>query len=141
MRAWSNVRTTAPSTHRSRLRPTSASDSRAPSATSADGSMKSPPSSRMAISNVERVRSDGFSNRMATYVPWSAAEVAASRPRRRSRLSVAASARWCARSSGSKSRIERKHRPLSAPAAGSAGSGARGEGVRGIGRLRGCQVR
>jgi hypothetical protein len=65
-RDWANVRTTAPYTQRSRLRATSAMVSRPPSATSAGGSMTSPPSSRTATWNVERVRSDGFSKSKAT---------------------------------------------------------------------------
>ena len=53
-------------TQRSRLRATSATVSRRAERPSCGGTMTSPPSSRTAISNVARVRSDGFSNSSAT---------------------------------------------------------------------------
>ena len=68
---------TTASTQRSRLRATSATGSRAPSATSGCSATTWPPSSRTAISNVDRVRSDGFSNSIATWRPSSASAVGA----------------------------------------------------------------
>ena len=62
----------------------SSSGSRTPSANSAGRWSVCAPSSRTAISNVERVRSDGFSNSRATCLPASAAAVGASGPSRRS---------------------------------------------------------
>ena len=50
----------------------------------------SPPSSRTAISKVVRVRSDAFSNSIATCRPSSALAVGASRPSARSAFSCAA---------------------------------------------------
>jgi hypothetical protein len=73
-RSCAKVRITTPDTHRSRLRATSAIGSRSPIATSCGGAITSPPSSRTAISKVQRVRSDGFSNSSATCCP--ASEVA-----------------------------------------------------------------
>ena len=54
--------------------------------------MTSPPSSRTAISNVEIVRSDGFSNSSATCAPPSAFAVGAFLPSARSRFTLAARA-------------------------------------------------
>ena len=69
---WAKVRITTACTQRSRLRATSATGSRPPSATSAGSVSTSPPSSRTATSKVTRVRSDGLSNSSATCRPASA---------------------------------------------------------------------
>src|SRR5207302_6770221 len=110
--SWStfceNVRMTTPSTHRSRLRATSATGSRHPSATSGCSGTMWPPSSRTAISNVVRVGSDGLSKSSATCRPLSASAVGAWRPSERSAFTCAASARQFSRSAASKSRTERK---------------------------------
>src|SRR5437868_7093027 len=70
--------------------------------------MTLPPSSRTAISNVERVRSDGLSNSSATCAPASAWAVGAFGPNERSRLRRAASDRHASSSEGSKSSTDRK---------------------------------
>ena len=103
---------TTASTQRSRLRATSATGSRRPSATSGCSDTTWPPSSRTAISNVVRVRSDGLSNSIATCRPSSALAVGAAGPERRSDFRRAASSRQRSRSCASKSRIERKFRAM-----------------------------
>jgi len=67
-----------------------------------------PPSSRTAISKVVLVRSDGFSNSIATFRPASACAVGACTPSVRSAFTCAASARQRSRSAASKSRTDRK---------------------------------
>src|SRR3954471_16256118 len=62
----------------------------------------------MAISNVDRVRRDGFSNSSATCSPASARDVGARCRSRRSAFIWAAIASRRSRSSAPKSRIERK---------------------------------
>ena len=74
----------------------------------------SPPSSRTAISNVDRVRSDGFSNSSATCRPASAVAVGAWRPSRRSAFICAETRSSRSRSSGDRSRIDRKSLATSA---------------------------
>ena len=69
-------------TQRSRFRATSIAGSRSLRATTGNGVMTLPPSSRMAISNVEIVRSDGLSKSSATCAPPSAFDVGALRPER-----------------------------------------------------------
>ncbi len=81
-----NVRMTIASTQRSMLRATSATGSRSPSAASGCSDTTWPPSSCTAISNVERVRSDAFSNSIATCRPSSAFAVGAEAPERSVRL-------------------------------------------------------
>ena len=75
-------------TQRSRFRATSSIVSRPPSATSGGGSMTSPPSSRTAIWNVERVRSDGFSKSSATCLPSSGRSCGTTRAPRRLQLAA-----------------------------------------------------
>ncbi len=110
-RPWAKVRITTASTQRSRLRATSCSGSRSACMTSDGMSTTSPPSSPMPMVKVTRVRSDGFSNSRPTCRPASAVACgtgvraprgwpAATRPARGSG----------ARSSGVKSRIDRKCR-------------------------------
>ena len=104
-----NVRMTTASTQRSRLRATSAADSRPPSATSEGIRIGSPPSSRTATSKVTRVRSDGLSKSSATCRPDSGVSTRR-RPAARACLSRAASARQAASSSGVTSASDRNER-------------------------------
>src|SRR6185369_6977601 len=67
-----------------------------------------PPSSWTAISKVDRVLSDAFSNSIATCRPSSALAVGAERPSERSALICAASTRHRSRSPASKSSTDRK---------------------------------
>ena len=103
-----NVRITTASTQRSRFLATSCSGSRSACITSDGMSTTLPPSSSTPIVKVTRVRSDGFSNSSPTCRPAMADACGELVRARRAAFSSAASASVRFRSSGVKSKSERK---------------------------------